>query len=264
LLQGLIPSEPVLPKQGHHGQLREAKDLPQALRPGTGFLSLWLCATDALAIAAGEQATPVTSVTQTSKCFLLNLQSAAGRGTFVFLFGPCEEDSVDSLVMLLIEELFAAMEKRGFGAPAEHEYDFMEIGEQLMREEILERARFRSAREGLVTEIEIAYIDHCDMMAYAEFEDTEMKEVPLLSISPETELEFRIYLKMNMNRRYLRYVNERRRLSADQSARLTAFGIRSVFVEGKQYELYLMHTARSQVDGELKKRGLRLIKKKQR
>ncbi len=243
-------------------RFKKGQALHRAIRPEADAMTLWMCANDTLdAISRGKQGKALKAVANPAKCVLLSMETEFASGTFAFLISDCG-DKMETVVGMLTEELFTSMEKRSLGRPAEDEFDIFEVEEGLMREEVLERARMRSAREGLLANVEIAYLDHADMITQVEFDDIEVKDVPLHSITPEMPLDFHLFLKLPLNRRYLRYVNEQRRLSENQVVRLTSYGVRTAFVEAEHYEKYLVHSARAQLDEELKKRSMRLIKKK--
>ncbi len=259
----IVPYEPGAraAARANRRRFKKGQTLHRAHKSQADAMTLWMCANDALDTVGGEKGKAIKAVNKPEKCFLLSMETGFASGSFAFLISDCGE-SMDGVVETLTDELFASMEKRKLGRPGDNEFDIFEIEEGLMREEVLERARMRSARAGLLADVEIAYLDHADMMTQGEFDDTVIKEVPLLSITPDMVLDFRVHLKLPLNRRYLRYVNQNRCLSEGQTVRLTSYGIRSVFVEADQYEQYLIHSARAQLDEELKKRSMRLIKKK--
>jgi hypothetical protein len=231
-----------------------------AKKPPTDFMTLWVCALAAMKEVAGEGSTPISKVENPGRCLVLNLHSPSAHGTFVFTTGA-EQDAMSDLASMMIEDLFAQMKNHELGHPEESEYETIEIAENLVKEEVLSRARFNSAREGMMCQIGIAYIDHADMLSYSEFDDVDVREVPILSIQPQTELPFQLYLKLSVSCRYLNYINRGRKLHESQAARMIGYGLRNFYVHASDYDKYLAHVASQQLNDELVKRGMRLIKK---
>ena len=226
-------------------------------------IALWVCALGAVKAVAGESGQVLSQVSSPQFFFLLSLRTEKAQGTFVIMIANPEADltSGEIIANRLAENLFLQMRQNDFGTPAPEEFDLVEVDPYLIEKEVMIRARFNSSRENGKLQLSMSFVAHTEMLTYADFDDDALIEIPLTSIEPELALEFALLLKMKVSRSYLRYVNVTGKLSRNQAVRLTGYGIRSFYIQKKEHDKFLLHVARQEVSVELKKRGLRLIKK---
>jgi hypothetical protein len=234
----------------HQKKFQSAKLFGRSKRTDAEFTSLWLCAVAALRIVAGDTSESIEAVEGVSYCALLSLHSPLAQGTFVLMLGPCDGNE-EELTSQMVQEIIRQMKILELGILKPSEYEVVVVKSELVKDEVLGRARFRSARSGVIADMEVIYVDHCGLIPTESGAGKSWQEVPLLSIEPNTVVDFKVAVALPTSNRIVVYLNENRSLNENQLARLLVLGVRNVLIEEKDHLLYLEYVARQSMKKEL-------------